>query len=238
MQGFDTVGRTPGPHLRLGSPPEPDALSMGLRHWYGFWDASSAQPACSRCRRHLRAGVRVPRAISLEDAHYVGRGWTPRTRAAAAISYLLGEGFRGATPPPQPQRHGSLAEPHQPSRGSRVDEPSGSVRDRGWVICAGSLAGRRSDCVACSPGCRRQASRVRAVLSGRGAGPYVALEQLTGRRRKRAKAAESANPDASEGPPGSFSGGPSSVCVLCAPTTSTTTGVGETCEIANGLAKT
>ena len=57
-------------------------------------------------------------------------------------------------------------------------------------VCGSSLVGRRSDSVTCSPACRREASRLRAVLAGRGDGPYVAVDQLLGRARRRAKAAQ------------------------------------------------
>lgn len=61
---------------------------------------------------------------------------------------------------------------------------------RRCLVCGGSLTGRRSDCPTCSPSCRRQASRVRAVLSGRSDGPYSALDQLEKRSRRRAKVAQ------------------------------------------------
>jgi len=59
-------------------------------------------------------------------------------------------------------------------------------------VCGSSLIGRRSDCVTCSPACRREASRLRAVLAGRGDGPYDAVAQLLNRARRRAKAAQTA----------------------------------------------
>lgn len=55
------------------------------------------------------------------------------------------------------------------------------------VVCGRSLIGRRSDCLTCSTGCRREAARLRAVLSGRSDGPYQTVADLLLRRQKRAK---------------------------------------------------
>jgi hypothetical protein len=40
--------------------------------------------------------------------------------------------------------------------------------NRVCVVCASALTGGRSDCATCSPACRREASRFRAVLKGEG----------------------------------------------------------------------
>lgn len=50
--------------------------------------------------------------------------------------------------------------------------------NRVCVVCASALVGRRSDCATC------------AVLSGEGDGPYVVVDQLLNRARRRAKAAQ------------------------------------------------
>ncbi len=55
------------------------------------------------------------------------------------------------------------------------------------MVCGGSLDGHRRDARYCSAACRREASRVRAVLSGRSDGPYAALADLANRRQRRAK---------------------------------------------------
>jgi len=61
------------------------------------------------------------------------------------------------------------------------------VSDRRCLVCGASLARLRSDARYCSPGCRREASRIRAVLAGRSDGPYSTLGDLAQRRQRRAK---------------------------------------------------
>lgn len=53
-------------------------------------------------------------------------------------------------------------------------------------VCGASLEGRRKQSKTCSSACRREASRLRAVLAGRGDGPYSTLQQLAERRQRRA----------------------------------------------------
>lgn len=57
-------------------------------------------------------------------------------------------------------------------------------------VCGAPLEGRRRDALTCSAGCRREASRIRAVMAGRGDGPYSTLRDLAERRRSRAKRPE------------------------------------------------
>jgi hypothetical protein len=59
--------------------------------------------------------------------------------------------------------------------------------ERVCVMCGVPLVGRRADALHCSPGCRREASRLRAILSGSGSGPYGSIAQKLGVARKRAK---------------------------------------------------
>jgi hypothetical protein len=59
--------------------------------------------------------------------------------------------------------------------------------ERVCVVCGVSLDGRRSGALHCSPGCRREASRLRAILSGSGSGPYGSVMEKLGVARKRAK---------------------------------------------------
>jgi hypothetical protein len=54
-------------------------------------------------------------------------------------------------------------------------------------VCGASLEGRKRDAVYCSPGCRREQGRIRAVLTGRSDGPYSSLGDLAERRKRRAK---------------------------------------------------
>jgi hypothetical protein len=58
---------------------------------------------------------------------------------------------------------------------------------RRCAVCGGSLSGKRKDARFCSAACRREAGRLRAVLSGRSDGPYSALVDLANRRQRRAK---------------------------------------------------
>jgi hypothetical protein len=58
---------------------------------------------------------------------------------------------------------------------------------RRCAVCGGSLAGKRRDARFCSPACRREAGRQRAVLRGRRDGPYLTLAHLAERRGRRAK---------------------------------------------------
>jgi hypothetical protein len=55
------------------------------------------------------------------------------------------------------------------------------------ALCGLSLNGRRSDARFCSPGCRREASRLKAILRGGGAGPYSSVAARIDASRKRAK---------------------------------------------------
>lgn len=64
-------------------------------------------------------------------------------------------------------------------------EPDG----RHCVVCGASLAGRRSDAVTCGPPCRRERSRLRAVLSGSEADQYESLDAYLDRPRRRANLA-------------------------------------------------
>jgi 5-methylcytosine-specific restriction endonuclease McrA len=53
-------------------------------------------------------------------------------------------------------------------------------------ICGSSLAARRSDAQTCSPRCRRELWRLRAILAGNG--PFESIEALWERRAKAAQA--------------------------------------------------
>jgi hypothetical protein len=64
---------------------------------------------------------------------------------------------------------------------------TGGALTRRCVICGGSLEGHRRDALCCSAACRREASRVRAVLSGESDRPYSCLAQLIERRQRHAK---------------------------------------------------
>jgi len=55
--------------------------------------------------------------------------------------------------------------------------------------CDESLAGRRADAEVCGPECRRERSRVRRLLAGKGDGPYRSPRQYLDRLRRRAKPA-------------------------------------------------
>lgn len=54
-------------------------------------------------------------------------------------------------------------------------------------VCGADLAGRRADAIVCGAACRRERSRVRALLAGQGAGPYATLDQYNARACRRAK---------------------------------------------------
>jgi hypothetical protein len=58
---------------------------------------------------------------------------------------------------------------------------------RRCVVCGGSMEGRRPQARTCSASCRREASRIRAILAGESAGPYATLADLASRRTNRAK---------------------------------------------------
>jgi hypothetical protein len=66
---------------------------------------------------------------------------------------------------------------------------------RRCAVCGASLDGRRRDAVYCSPGCRREQGRIRAVLAGRSDGPYSTLADLAERRQSRAKPARATRLD-------------------------------------------
>jgi hypothetical protein len=53
------------------------------------------------------------------------------------------------------------------------------------VLCDASLEGRRADARHCSGACRAEASRLRAILSGRGSGSYESIKQRLQACRKR-----------------------------------------------------
>jgi hypothetical protein len=57
------------------------------------------------------------------------------------------------------------------------------------VVCGGPLRGRR-DATTCGPSCRRERSRLRAILDGRGAEPYPTIAAYVARRQRRAKGAD------------------------------------------------
>ena len=50
------------------------------------------------------------------------------------------------------------------------------------AICGGSLAGRRRDAEVCGPACRRERSRLRALLDGRADGGYSSFPVYLSRR--------------------------------------------------------
>lgn len=56
-------------------------------------------------------------------------------------------------------------------------------------VCGESLEGRRADARYCGSVCRREARRVRALLTGRSDGPYRTLREYVNRRQRRAKRA-------------------------------------------------
>jgi hypothetical protein len=61
--------------------------------------------------------------------------------------------------------------------------------ERACVICGESLDGRRSDAEVCGAACRRERSRLSALLRGDSDGPYRNLRQYAERPRRRAKRA-------------------------------------------------
>jgi hypothetical protein len=63
-------------------------------------------------------------------------------------------------------------------------------------VCGVSLAGRHPDARTCSAACRREAGRFRAVLAGRGDGPYGTLADLGQRSRRGVQIAVSGRYDA------------------------------------------
>jgi hypothetical protein len=65
--------------------------------------------------------------------------------------------------------------------------PTGA-QDRVCVICGGSLKHRRKDASCCSGACRAERSRVRAILSGKSAGPYDSLAGRISAKQRRTKA--------------------------------------------------
>ena len=61
------------------------------------------------------------------------------------------------------------------------------VVSRGCPVCGTNLDGQRADAVTCSAACRRELARFRAVVSGQARDPYLTLDQLQNRARRRAK---------------------------------------------------
>jgi hypothetical protein len=55
---------------------------------------------------------------------------------------------------------------------------------RRCTVCGASLEGGDPRTLTCSPACRREAGRFRAVLAGRGDGPYRTLGELVARRSR------------------------------------------------------
>lgn len=82
----------------------------------------------------------------------------------------------------------SGASPQPTTTTSRSEDvPSQSVTDGAACrVCGASLKGQRCDARYCSPACRREAARYRAVLAGKPAGPYSTIGQLQNRRQRRA----------------------------------------------------
>jgi hypothetical protein len=67
---------------------------------------------------------------------------------------------------------------------------AGQFALRVCVVCGATLDGRRVDALVCGPACRRERSRILAILSGQPAKPYATLAQYANRRQRRAKAGE------------------------------------------------
>src|SRR5205814_2263082 len=63
-----------------------------------------------------------------------------------------------------------------------------AVSDRRCLVCGASLEARRRHARTRSPSCRREMSRLRAVLSGRGDGPYATRGDVGVSRRNRENA--------------------------------------------------
>ena len=62
------------------------------------------------------------------------------------------------------------------------------------VVCGVPLDGRRSDARHCGGPCRAEAARLRAILNGRGSGPYRSIEsRLSARRRRTAVPSNAGN---------------------------------------------
>lgn len=64
--------------------------------------------------------------------------------------------------------------------------------ERSCPVCGASLTGRRSDAVTCGASCRREMSRLRAILSGSDAEPYDSVRHYLNRPRRRAYLANGA----------------------------------------------
>lgn len=60
-------------------------------------------------------------------------------------------------------------------------------------VCGTSLAGRRSDAVTCGASCRRELSRLRAILRGSDTEPYESVSHYLKRPRRRAYLASRAS---------------------------------------------
>lgn len=56
-------------------------------------------------------------------------------------------------------------------------------------ICGADMSGHRADAEVCGNRCRRERSRVRRLLIGKGDGPYRTVEDYLNRRRSRANPA-------------------------------------------------
>jgi hypothetical protein len=68
--------------------------------------------------------------------------------------------------------------------------------ERRCPVCGRDLAGHRSDARVCGSSCRRELSRLRALLAGRRDGPYDSVNEYRNRRQKRADPAPIINPKA------------------------------------------
>ena len=66
------------------------------------------------------------------------------------------------------------------------------------VVCDASLNGRRADAKHCSPTCRAEAARIRAILDGTGRCRYRSLKQRREAAQKRTQRGKEGAEDQSE----------------------------------------
>jgi len=77
-----------------------------------------------------------------------------------------------------------------------VATDSAPTTARRCPMCGQDMTGRSPEAEVCGPSCRRERSRLLALISGRGAGPYPTVAAYLSRtRRPRAEAVQNAQTD-------------------------------------------
>jgi hypothetical protein len=117
------------------------------------------------------------RKVGRDDSVSMGRGC--RDTAGGVVMIESRPFIRG--------EHGAPEGNAPSAEAAREKAPAGKAapRCRQCGVCGAEMIRHRKDAIFCSPPCRAEASRVRAILRGSGTQPYASLKQRLDRLQRR-----------------------------------------------------